>query len=38
MAFRGYSTTGPIYWLRRHPHCDVGIINEYGEFAEWIEE
>jgi len=34
MSHQGYLTTSPIAWLREHPHCEVGIINEYGKYAE----
>ena len=23
--------TAPIHWLRDHPHCQVVLVNEYGE-------
>lgn len=28
---RSYETMSPVYWLLEHPHCDVGMENEYGE-------
>lgn len=32
MSHSGYSTASPLYWLHEHPNCDVGIINEYGQY------
>lgn len=32
MSFSGMSWHGPVAWLREHPNCDVGIINEYHRF------
>ena len=25
------ATAEPIHWLRRHPHCEVILQNEYGD-------
>lgn len=34
MSHNGYSTSSPLYWLRGHAKCNIGIINEYGEYAD----
>lgn len=37
VVLRSAATASPIFWLRQHPNCTVGLHNEYGDIEPLAE-
>lgn len=37
VTLRSYGTNAPIFWLRQHPNCVIGLESEYGDITPLAE-